>query len=173
MAPPKGNQYWKLCTSHGAKCKIDDAGELLERATEYFHWCDKHPWKKEKTIKKANGTKEVETTPYVRPYTIAGLCGYLRICKDTWYILKPRAIENNDNAMFDVVTRIENVIEAQRMEGGLNDGLNSNFAARLLGLTDKTEVTNNDVSSMLGGKLEIVIHDTGTKLRSSEEDIDD
>jgi hypothetical protein len=177
MAPPKGNQYWKLRAGSGRSCKIENAEILWQRAIEYFDYCDKHPRKREKIRKKNIGKKQKETEKETvltnMPYTFYGLCAFLGISMEGWRKMETRASDNLDYDLVDAITRIREIIRAQQLEDGLVEAHNPILIARLLGLTDKTEVTSNNVSDMLGGKLEIVIHDTGTKLRSSEEDIDD
>lgn len=155
----------------GAKPKEMEAEELWTRAAEYFAWCDRHPWKTEKTrVKKSGrgkGDREVETTPVSRPYSITGLCSFLDIVLDTWLNMKQRAVREH-NEVADVIARVEQIIETNQFEGAVVGAYNACIIARKLGLSEKSEV-----SGFSPVALNITVMKTEAELKSSEEDIDD
>ncbi|MDH6304622.1 hypothetical protein M2459_001357 [Parabacteroides sp. PF5-5] len=137
-AAPKGNQFWKLRSKHG-RDKLFATPELLwEAASEYFQWCDDHPWAVSKTKKKEDKT-ETEETPTQRPYTISGLMLYCDASQSFWRKFK----DEDHKDFFTVITRIEGVIETQQFEGATVGAFNANIIARKLGLSEKTEVKSN------------------------------
>lgn len=142
MAAPKGNQFWKIRSKHG-RDKLFETPELLWiAATEYFEWVDETPLKEEVIVKKkVNGLGEQiikEKLSKMRPYTLSGLCIYLG-CSTEYF----RHFEkNNKNAkdFMPVITRIREVIYAQKFEGAAAGLFNANIISRDLGLADKKEL---------------------------------
>jgi hypothetical protein len=41
--PPKGNQFWKIRSSHGRNPIFAKPDDLWEACCQYFEWVDKHP----------------------------------------------------------------------------------------------------------------------------------
>ena len=41
--PPRGNQLWKLRSSHGRNLIFKNPDDLWDACCEYFEWIDKHP----------------------------------------------------------------------------------------------------------------------------------
>lgn len=136
MAAPKGNQYWKLRSSHGRSKLFATPEALWESACEYFEYCDSHPWKVTKTKSKGK-SKEIEETPTQCPFSLTGLMAYLDVGKSYWRNFKVSANED----FMTVITRIENIIEAQQLEGALVGAFNANIVARINGLADKQELS--------------------------------
>ena len=135
MSAPKGNQFWKLRSKHG-RGKLFATPELLwEAACEYFAYCDKNPWKvvKDKTKGK---NKEKEESPTQCPYTLTGLMAYLDVSKSFWNDFKKGGHED----FSVVITRIENIIESQQLEGAIVGAFNPNIVSRIIGLSDKQKV---------------------------------
>lgn len=148
MAAPIGNQFWKLRSKHGRDLIFSSPELLWEAATEYFEWCDEHPWVKVEQRKgniiipkgydgdladMLNPTVEL---PTARPYTIQGLCLYLS-CDDE--------LLDNYGAKEDfseVVTRIRTIIYTQKYEGAAVGAFNASIIARDLGLVDKSDLTS-------------------------------
>lgn len=135
MAAPKGNQYWKLRNSHGRSKLFATPEPLWETTCGYFEYCDSHPWKTIKTKTKGQKTETEETvTQY--PYTLGGLMSFMNVSRSYWR--KFRASANED--YFTIITRIENIIQTQQLEGALVGAFNPNIVARVLGLANKRTV---------------------------------
>lgn len=137
MAAPKGNQYWKLRSSHG-RGKLFSTPELLwQAACEYFEYCDSHPWKVTKTKSKGKN-REKEETPTQCPFSLTGMMSYLDVSEAYWRQFKE---SNHDEDFSTVITRIENIIKTQQLEGALVGAFNANIVARINGLADKQELS--------------------------------
>lgn len=130
MSAPKGNEFWKLRSSHGRNPKFESPDVLWEAACEYFQWVEENPLKEARPFA-YQGKVVVEELPKMRAMTIDGLCLFLDISRPTW--LDYAAKED-----FSYVTsRIENVIRSQKFAGAAADLLNANIIARDLGLSEK------------------------------------
>lgn len=136
-----GNQFWKLRSKHG-RDKLFKTSELLwEAATEYFEWCDSHPWQKVESTTGQN-KNDVKITPTERPYTISGLCLYLD-CNVQYFSQFKNALPKDEKDFSLVITRIEQTIYTQKFEGAAVGAFNSNIIARDLGLSDKSSVNHS------------------------------
>lgn len=137
MGAPKGNQFWKLRTSHGRE-KIFSNPELLwQEACKYFEYTDERKWLKKDWVGKdaEEVTRESET-----PYTKSGLCVFLDISE--WRLLND--LKKSSEDFSQVVSRIEQIIYTQKIEGASVGAFNSSIVARELGLTDKQDITSGD-----------------------------
>lgn len=144
MAAPKKNQFWKLRSKHG-RDKLFATSELLwEAACEYFEWCDSKPWKVTKTKSKGKN-KETEETPTQCPYSLSGLMIYLNVGEAYWRQFKD---SNLDEDFSTVITRIENIIKTQQLEGAMVGAFNANIVARINGLADKQELSGEVKSGL-------------------------
>lgn len=137
-AAPKGNQFWKLRSKNGRN-KLFSTPELLwEAACEYFAYCDNHPWKVLKNKKKGK-TKEEEECPTQCPYTLTGLCAYLDVGEEYWRNFKKEGHEG----FSWVITRVENIIKSQQLQGAMVGAYNANIVSRINGLADKQEIDHS------------------------------
>ena len=146
MAPPKGNQFWKLRYKHGRDVLFKSAKALWEAACEYFQWCDENPWIEEKQGQKyvkGEVIPEYEKKPTQRPYTMAGLCLYLD-CNEHYFWEFKKRLKKKDKDFSDVITRIEQVIYTNKFEGAAVGAYNANIIARDLGLVDKRDHSSQD-----------------------------
>lgn len=151
MAAPKGNQFWKLRSSHGRE-KLFTSPELMwEAACEYFEWCTNPTnLSKEQIIQ---GGKRFNV-PKMKPFTLIGLCHYLD-CDTSYFskfideLNKKKSnasldgsiveFKETDEDFFKVVTRIREVILRQQLEGAMEGFFKENIVARINGLADKTK----------------------------------
>ena len=124
MSAPKGNQFWKLRNKHGRSKRFASPEQLWEAACEYFAYCDRTPWKAIKN--KTNGAiQEKEESP-------------THVSKSFWNDFKKGSHED----FSVVITRIENVIRTQQLEGAIVGAFNPNIVSRIIGLSDKQKVTH-------------------------------
>lgn len=147
MAAPAQNQFWKLRSKHG-RDKLFATPELLwEAACEYFQWCEDNPFYKSeaKVVSgyKTDGSVEIAELPYMRPFTIQGLCSYLD-CNTMYLSQFENSLIGKDDELskgFSLVcTRIRETIYNQKFSGAASGFFNANIIARDLGLADKKEV---------------------------------
>lgn len=136
MAPPKGNQFWKLRSKHGRDKLFESPDLLLESAFEYFQWCDDNPWVQTETTTTDKGvfTKE---KPNQTPYSRLGWFVYIG-CSDSW-LREFKKTATND--FLRVIEEIEAIIDKQQWEGATVGAFKENIIARTLGLTDKSDLT--------------------------------
>ena len=143
MAAPKGNKFWEARSSHGANPKFEHAEDLWDACLEYFHWVHDNPLKEAKVAQKKGMPTVIELSK-MRAMTIGGLCVFLGVVEETW-----RDWRANRKDLSAVITRVEQIIRAQKFEGAAAELLNPNIIARDLGLADRNEHTGKD-----GGPME-------------------
>ena len=146
MAAPKSNQFWKLRSSHGRDKLFASPELLMEACSEYFNWCDAHPWYKVEASKSPNTKKEERLikVPTAIPYTLSGLCIYLGASESWW-----KEFRKNPNLSEDflsVITRVEEIIRTHKFTGAAVGAFNPNIIARDLGMVDKTETTGTVIN---------------------------
>lgn len=138
MVLEKGNQIWKLRSKHGRNRLFASADLMWKAACEYFQWCDDNPFME--TDFRGKDAKEVKL-PKMRPYTIHGLCVYLRCHSKYFYEFEDSIKDRTDdesNAFRETIIRIKEIIYNQKFSGAAAGFFNANIIARDLGLTDKT-----------------------------------
>ena len=132
MAATKGNQWWKLRSSHGRNPKFETPEQLWDASVEYFEATDSRKWNK---IEFHGKDAERCIVEQETPYTKTGLYIFLDISKDTWVNYKER------KGFLEVSTRVEGIIYTQKFEGASVGAFNSSIIARDLGLKDNSELT--------------------------------
>lgn len=147
MAAPTGNQFWKLRSKHGRDTLFETPDALWQAATEYFNWCDAHPWWKNEAVKSGDSAGTIIKVPTARPYTLQGLCLYLD-CNVVYFNQFEYGLAKKSDELSKgfskIVTRIREVIYMQKFEGAAVGAFNANIIARDLGLREKTELTGAD-----------------------------
>ena len=150
----KDSGYWDRMKKEGVKTlgrpkAFESPEKLWEVACQYFKTCDENPWFK--TDFRGKDTERVEI-PTQTPYLWSGLdayCfqeGYCVSLKD--YRTGSRNPEYRDGMYKDfaeVITRIDNIMSTQKLEGALVGAYNSNLTARLEELVDRSE-TKSEVT---------------------------
>ena len=71
-------QFWKLKSNVGRKKLFETPELLLKAANEYFTWIDENPLEEETLYHHAGVIRKVMKAKK-RPYTVRGLCLYLRV----------------------------------------------------------------------------------------------
>src|SRR5690554_1167920 len=123
MAPPKGNQFWKLRSSHGRKPIFSNPEPLWAACCEYFEWVEANPLWEDKLVTYQGEVKH-EPVAKMRAMTITGLCLFLDIHFSTW-----RDYGRKDG-FSEIVSRAEAVIRDQKFAGAAAELLNPNIIAR-------------------------------------------
>jgi DNA-packaging protein gp3 len=149
MAALKGNQIWKLRTSHGRTRIFGDPDTLWEEACLYFDWCDRNPWQRVELVK-FQGDATQHDVPLGRPYTMDGLTVYLGVAGSYFRTAKKELKDKieagkagpNDPALVATMERIEQVCRDQNISGAAVGVFNANLVARLHGIADKVENHN-------------------------------
>jgi hypothetical protein len=145
MAAPKGNQFWKVRSSHGRNPIFAAPDQLWKGCAEYFEWVEKNPLQESQAFA-YQGEVKIQQIPKMRAMTITGLCIFLDIATVTWNDYRTKEGFSN------VTTRAEDIIRSQKFEGASAGLLNANIIARDLGLADKNELTGKG-----GDPVQIII----------------
>jgi hypothetical protein len=160
MAAPKGNQFWKLRSSHGRDKLFASPDLLLQACEEYFNWVDGHPFYKVEAIKGGDRAGDLIKIPTMRPYTIQGLCRYLN-CNSVWFNHFEKAISNKTDeesqGFSKIITHVREAIYQQKFDGAAIGVFNANIIARDLGLKEKAEFTGKDDEPLYpeGGTIDV------------------
>jgi hypothetical protein len=147
-----GNQFWKQRSKHGRDKLFASPDLLWEAASEYFEATDKRKWiKKDWVGKDANEVeRECDT-----PYTLSGMCLYFDCSRQWWNEFK----DAKHSDFFEVIARIENIMNTQKFEGAAVGAFNANIISRDLGLIDRQDIdhkTNGKDLPASTFKVEIV-----------------
>lgn len=154
-----GNQFWKIRSRHGRKTLFKSPKILQREAFKYFQWCVDNPLIEAQVVKGREYTKggqdnpdreKIKTSkPYViaelpkmRPFTMEGLCHFLRCNKGYFNDFDRNIKDSKEQINIDfsvIITHIREIIYRQKFEGAAAGFLNANIIARDLGLTDKKE----------------------------------
>lgn len=148
MAAPSGNRFWEVRSSHGRNPIFYNPDHLWDAACQYFQWVEDNPLLEMKPFA-YQGVVIQEPVPKMRAMTIAGMCLFLDIGRQTWQSYT----EKED--FREVASRIEDVIKSQKFAGAAADLLNPNIIARDLGLIDKQEVKSTGEQPV--GKIQIEV----------------
>lgn len=135
MAAPKGNQFWKIRSTHGRNPIFKSPEQLWDACCEYFQWVEDNPLKEEKVFAyQGEVLKNGRTTVNkMRAMTLSGLQLFLDISHETWNLYR------NREDFIEVTKKAEQVIYDQKFTGAAADLLNANIIARDLGLKEKSE----------------------------------
>ena len=119
---------------------------MLERAIEYFKWCEDNPLGEHKIFAQQGAIVDGEVK-HRRPYTQAGLCVYLGISEDTW-----RNYRDKKPEYFEVTKLITDAMYDQKFSGASAGIFNANIIARDLGLKDKIETDHKSSDGSMSPK---------------------
>jgi hypothetical protein len=142
----KGNDFWNLRAKHG-RDKLFATPELMwEAACEYFEEVTNNPEHESKPFvvpvgNNCGSTVEMIKVPIKRPFTLHGLCLYLRCGLSYFRNFKANLKDDNksDKDFRAVIEQIEETIYNQKFSGAASGFFNANIIARDLGIADKTE----------------------------------
>jgi len=173
---PKGNEFWKKRAKHGRDKIFSNPDILLEAATEYFIYENKQVQWRNEAIKGGEFAGTTVAVATNTPFTFQGLCIFLHVntkyfnhfetgIKTTKDKLTPEQKEINKD-FSNVISYIRDVIDKQKLDGALTGKYNATLAAKVLGLTDKTETT---LTGKDGGPIETNNSFTVTVVRGLRE----
>lgn len=172
MAAPKGNQFWRLRSEHGREKLFADPQLLWKAATEYFNWCDAHPWYKVEVNKSPNVAKadRLIKVPTTIPYTLSGFCLYCSASEAWWKNF--RKTEGLSEDFLSVIGEIEEIIKTMKFTGAAVGAFNANIISRDLGLRDNVGLSDADGNPLQSNApATIVIHQgdsSGFEIKESE-----
>jgi hypothetical protein len=143
MAAPKNNSFWELRTKHGRDKIFESPDMFLKAAYEYFKEVDKNPWYHNEVVKSGKDAGKVLPIPTSRPYTIEALCVFLGITYQTFLNYET---SDTHKDFFEVFTHVREVIENNQFEGATVGAYNANIIARKLGLSDKVDAKQTNIT---------------------------
>jgi len=140
MAAPLGNNYWEFREKNGPNFAFDK-NSLWNEAVKYFTWISEKTWFKNEAIKSGEQAGKIIQIPTVTPMSIESFCTFADISHQTFL----NYCSNNDpwKDLFEVATRIKEIIGVQQFEGATVGAFNPNIIASKLGLANRTDVTTN------------------------------
>jgi hypothetical protein len=133
LPAPIGNKFWEARSSHGRAPIFASPDELWEACLEYLDWVEANPLYEAQAFA-YQGKVTLQELPKMRAMTLAGLCIFLDIGRQTWDNYKAR------EDFVEVTTRVDEIIRTQKFQGAAADLLNPNIIARDLGLTEKSAI---------------------------------
>lgn len=135
MAAPKGNQFWKVRSSHGRNPIYKKPADLQDAIYQYFDWNTKNPLIEVKPMIEMGMISDANI-PRMRAMTITACARFCGMTHETW-------IEYRDKKGFsEVIKEAEDIIRDQKFAGAAAGFLNANIIARDLGLKDGVDVTS-------------------------------
>lgn len=138
---------WEIGASRlGQPPCFNSPKEMLERAIEYFKWCEDNPLGEHKIFAQQGAIVDGEVK-HKRPYTQAGLCVYLGISEQTW-----RNYRDSNPDYFEVTKLITDAMYDQKFAGASAGIFNANIIARDLGLKDKSEIDHQSSDGSMSPK---------------------
>lgn len=130
------NQKTLITKALGRPAIFKEPEDIAELAQEYFDWADKTPIFQHK-IFASQGEIIDGHTQLARPYTVAGLCAFGGMSRETWYDYAKK------EKFSDIINKIEDIMRDQKFAGATTGIFNANIIARDLGLTEKAEVEHS------------------------------
>lgn len=148
-------QLWTMRPDKFTSLKYFASPEaLIQRALDYFKWCDDNPMYKTEQIKKPgpplqlpDGTivpgETLIEIPVKRPYTNKGFCLFCGVNDEYFnnFIAqhKSEAEKEVQAEWLEAIRDIKSAIANQQYEGAASGFFQSNIVARMIGLAEKTE----------------------------------
>lgn len=133
MSATKGNEFWKLRSTHGRKRIIQSPEMLSNAADEYFQQCIDNP-----IIEIDYRGKDLVRIelPHPKVFQKGELARFCHVSQ--WSVINELKGVSED--FVQVVTRIEGIIHDQKFQHAAVGMFNSNIVARDLGLSDKKDI---------------------------------
>lgn len=135
MPAPVGNDFWKRRSKHGRDALFASPELLWDAACDYFQWCIDNPYLKNDF--RGKDADEV-ILKLERPFTLSGLMVHLEASQGFWKEFKKTQTGTREDFL-PIITRIEEIIETQQLEGAMVGIFHNNIVARKLGLTEKVQ----------------------------------
>lgn len=133
----KGNKLWQLgLAKMMAKTKYPNPESLIAACFGYFEWLEANPLYEAKLVT-FEGDSSIEQLPRMRTPTLAGLCLYLGIHRDTWGSWR-RGEKRVD--LQPVVEVVEQKLYDDKFTGAAAGLLHPMIITRDLGLVEKQQV---------------------------------
>lgn len=115
--------------------------DLLNGFKDYAEWVTNNPLYKREIVKFKDHYEEVDI-PVMRAMTITGFASFIGITFKTFNLYRKRAATAREaELIYDYITN-------QQYEGAAGNLLNPHIVSRMIGLTDKKEMTITNVDSL-------------------------
>lgn len=138
-----GNKLYKLRSKHGRDKIFGDPFLLLEEASLYFDWCDRHPWERNELVKYKGDSEQVGVS-LGRPYSIEGLTCYLGVSASYFRSAKAGIRKKIDESretdveieLLHAYEYIEQIIRTQNIEGATVGLFSPHIVTRVYNLAE-------------------------------------
>jgi len=124
------NDYWKKRKRHGRKRLFASPEQLRAACEDYFQWMDDYPWIKKIAITRGSSAGELLRVPCVKPYTLSGLCLYLKVSAAYWRNFRRLT---QDEGFLSVIEWVEGVIHTQQFEGACVGAFSGRITSAVIG----------------------------------------
>lgn len=135
----QGNKLWQLRSRTGIRPTFENNEQLMEKAIEYFEWCEANPIEEE-VVGWYQGEAIPHTVTKMRAFTIAGICSFIGVDRQSWVEWRKR------DTLAEAVAWVDEIMYEQKFTGAAAGVLNAGLIGRDLGLADKSELTSPDGS---------------------------
>lgn len=167
----QGNQWWRQRAKHGRDVLFTTPEILWEACCEYFEKTDQRKWVKKDWVGK-------DATPVERecetPYTKSGLFLHLDCNEQYFNTFKKTIASGNVERACDfltIISRVEQIIYTQKIEGANVGAFNASIVARELNLKESTDITSGGEKIQTPAPV-INVYNTGPPLADKEDSID-
>lgn len=146
----KGNQLWQTVKIRkGARALITDAGELWQKAIDYFNWCDHNPQYRPEAIKH-QGEGSTMDMSLGRPYSVDAFTIYCGVSRSYFRTRKAelgdkeaaKTARPEELELLDMIHLIEDIIRTQRFDGAAVGIFKENLISRVDGYADNINQNN-------------------------------
>jgi len=137
----KGNQIQRLTAKDilGNNKKYETPELLLDRCLDYFEDVDNNPSVSHEITTTNKGSQTTKEVYKKNPYTLEGLCVFLRLYSLRDYRGRPEFSQ--------VFSFIDKVIYNNKFSGASRGDFSATIIARDLGLTEKTDNKNENINT--------------------------
>jgi len=147
MGAPKYNEYWKKRTKSGRDKIFSSGDEIIDKFQDYIEYCDNNPIGVNEMIKAGQRAGEIIKVP--RPL-IPSFKGFAIFCGVDEHTLYTYLKSDSHKDFNQPLTYIKDILSANLLENGVTGEANSMLVARLLKLTDRTDITSDNKAIGIG-----------------------
>ena len=127
-----------MAKGHPQKEFLKSALTFKNAIQKYFDYIDENPWNHPDKYR-----QEQIVLAVPRPYLIQGLCNHLGMSRRHWYALQDLNHTAYREDLRDTFDWANSMIYERNVTGAACNTYNHNIVSRILGLTDKREVTTD------------------------------
>ena len=147
MGAPRYNEYYKLRKKSGCNKLFQDENEILDLLQKYIEYCETNPIPVNEMIKA--GQRAGDIIKVSRPL-IPSFQGFAIFCGVSESTLYDYLSADSHKDFHESLMYAKNILANILLNNGLTGEANSMLTARILKLTDRTDITSGDKSISIG-----------------------